>query len=362
MSALPRRIPPCILGVASIVAAATGSVAAAADVRTTGNWVVTITDLGELVPGGGSQAYGINEAGEIVGTAINASGQQVRPIWRNGAVIGFLDGARGVPYTWNSGRHAVGATIVNSKIACHVYWIPGASGPLPPLPGGSSCATSAFDVNVAGEMAGRAEGFDGVIRQTRPVTWLNGRIHRDLGMPPGARRAVASGINDLGHVVGHVTDAITGRIDAFVHRDRRYEKLQPLSDRFATYAIDINNRGDIVGTSDGGIAVVWKAGQGAPTVLPIPAGRYPHSVWHINDNGDVVGAVTALPPKSYSAVLWRNGEFMDLGHLAGGLESYGRGINNAGQVVGASTKDPPYTWRAVLWTVAPRAGSRPPRR
>ncbi len=146
---------------------------------------VTITNLGELTPGGGSAGYSINELGEIVGTAIGASGIQVRPIWNDGAVIGYLEGANGAPYTWNSMRHAVGEYVVNTKISCSRYWTPSSSGPLPPLPGGDNCATGGFDVNENGEMAGAAQAFDGTVRQTRPVTWKNGAIYRDLGMPPG---------------------------------------------------------------------------------------------------------------------------------------------------------------------------------
>lgn len=329
--------------------------------KTASNWVVTMTEIGPLVPGGESAAYSINELGEIVGTATNAQGIRVRPIWKDGAVIGFLEGVDGAPYTWNSNREAVGANIVNSKIGCSVYWIPGGSGQLPPLPGGDSCATYGYDVNEHGEMAGGAQGFDGTVRQSRPVTWKNGAVFRDLGMPPGAVRAVGSGINDQGDVVGHMTDA-SGKIDAFLYRNGQYTKLQPLTERFATYAIDINNNGDVLGTSDGGVPVVWKAGAAAPAVLPIPTGRYPHSVWHINDSGDVVGTVSAAPPAFYTAVLWRNGEFIELGQLPGGSESYARGINNAGTVVGVSTMDPPYSWRAVVWTVAPKqGGGKPPR-
>ncbi len=158
-----------------------------------------------------------------------------------------------------------------------------------------------------------------------------------------------------------MTDA-TGRINAFLYRNGQYSTLPPFTTRFATYAIDINNNGDILGTSDGGWPVVWKSGATAPTALPIPEGRYPREAWHINDSGDVVGTVTALPPAFNSAVLWRDGKFIDLGILPGGTESYARGINNAGTIVGASTMDPPYGWRAVTWTLAPTGSGKPPRR
>lgn len=180
-------------------------------VRTWGTWQITMTDLGALLPSGESSAYGINELGEIIGTSIDAAGHQARPIWVGNTIVDTLRGTRGTPYAWNNRRETVGVNIVNSKAACSVYWIPGvSSGQLPPLAGGRSCATTAYDVNAAGEMAGGAESNLPVL-QMRPVTWKNGLIFRDLGMPPGARSAYGKGINDTGDVVGDLTDAVTGR-------------------------------------------------------------------------------------------------------------------------------------------------------
>ena len=315
---------------AAVLATLTADAAAAANTVTTryGKWEITLTDLGALTPTGQSSAYSINELGEIVGTATDANGLMVRPIWSNGIVTGFLSGVQGTPYAWNSRHEAVGANVVNTKISCSMFWIPGLSGQLPPLPGGRSCATYAFDVNALGEMSGGAESSTPVL-QTRPVTWRNGIIYRDLGMPPGARHAVGSGINDNGDVAGHMTDAATGRIDAFLYSNGQYTVLPPLPGPFATYAIDINNNGDVAGTSNGGVPVVWKKGAAAPMVLPVPAGRYFHQLWRMNDNGDVVGSVSAPPPAFYSGALWRNGEFIDLGIWPGGIEAYARGVNNA---------------------------------
>lgn len=149
-----------------------------------------------------------------------------------------------------------------------------------------------------------------------------------------------------------MTDAATGRISAFLHSNGRYTALPSLPGPFATYAIDINNNGDIVGTSNGGIPVVWKRGATAPTILPLPEGRYPYEIWRINDMGDVIGSVSAVPPAFYSAALWRNGEFIDLGPGPGGLEAYAYGIDNGGTIVGAAVvNEPSYGRHAVTWTI-----------
>jgi uncharacterized membrane protein len=130
----------------------------------------------------------------------------LRPIWRNGVLIDNLDGTAGTPHSWDSQWHAVGEYVVNTKIACVVYWTPESSGPL----GGSECTSSAYDINEFGESAGSARFTVPTIHR-RVVTWTSGVIARDLGLPPGAREAVGTGINDHGDVVGYLTDAATGR-------------------------------------------------------------------------------------------------------------------------------------------------------
>lgn len=319
-----------------------------------GKWVITMTDLGVLAAGAGSEAYSINELGEIVGTATSPEGPTVRPIWKNGVLIDYLQGTGGTPYAWNSQRHAVGANVVSGRLTYHVYWLPGLSGDLPPLPGGRAYATTGVDVNAYGEMSGSSETTTPTL-QTRPVTWLNGVINRDLGMPLGARSAAGSGINDQGDVVGYMTDAVTGRISAFLHSNGQYLALPSPSGASNTYAIDINNKGDILGRTQENLPIVWKRGATAPTILPIPAGRSLQELWRINDNGDVVGSITGVWPVYYSAALWRNGQLIELGGWPGtGVASHARGINNAGTIVGASDVLGMY-YHAVTWQVTAKS-------
>jgi uncharacterized repeat protein (TIGR01451 family) len=307
--------------------------------RPQGGWSVTITPLPD-----GSKAHSINEAGEIVGEGLSGDGRTIRPIWLAGQVIGYFEGIAGNPYSWDNQRHAVGRHVVNSKISCNVWWTPTASGQI------DACNGSAYDINETGESAGSAR-FTTPSIHSHTVTWREGTIYRDLGLPPGARESQGAGINDRGDVVGNLTDASTGRIEAFVHRDGQYTRLQSLPGNYASYAWDINNHGDIVGTSNGGVPVIWKRGSTVPTVLPVPPGRYPRSVARINDDGDIIGTTTGIYPIANEAVMWRNGEFIALGVLPTGSESYAYDINNAGVVVGTSTTGSPYGWHAVTWQV-----------
>lgn len=328
-----------------LVVGASSAAAQAVSISHQGPWAITMT----VLPGG-TRANSINELGEVVGEGLSADGLTIRPIWLDAAVIGSFDGIAGNPYSWDSNRHAVGIHIVNSKISCNVWWTPAASGQF------DECTGGAYDINESSESAGSARFTTPAVHR-HVVTWKAGVIHRDLGLPPGAREAQGAGINDRGDVVGSLTDAQTGRIEAFVHQDGQFTRLQSLPGQYASYAWDINNHGDIVGTSNGGVPVIWKSGSTVPTVLPIPAGRYPRSVARINDNGDIVGTATGLYPVSNSAVLWRNGEFIDLGVLPTGSEAYAYDINNDGVIVGTSTTGSPYGWHAVTWSVAPATGA-----
>lgn len=187
---IPRLRMACA---SSIVLVALAASVATAQTTTTrqGKWRITMTDLGAQVATPGlifDSATSINELGEIVGTGME-NGLRVRPIWKDGNVVGRLEGADGRPYVWNSKREAVGVNVVNTKISCHVYWLPdGRSGPLPPLPGADTCTAGAYDVNEGGEMVGAASQFP---TSHRPVTWRNGAIYRDLGMPPARARQSA---------------------------------------------------------------------------------------------------------------------------------------------------------------------------
>jgi uncharacterized membrane protein len=85
-------------------------------------------------------------------------------------------------------------------------------------------------------------------------------------------------------------------------------------------AEDIDNRGQIAGES-----CIWDHGE----VMVLP----PFGVRQINDRGVVVGT-GSFAPNRLRAVIWEQGQLVDLGVPAGLFDSRGRGINNRGQVIG----------------------------
>jgi probable HAF family extracellular repeat protein len=126
-------------------------------------------------------------------------------------------------------------------------------------------------------------------------------------------------------------------------------------------ATAINDRGDIVGRndvlSDGQIAmhaVLWKDGQTIDLGM-LPGGEYSYATG-INNRGQVVGVSQTTggncDPFPFTACehgfLWENGVMTDLGAIAGAF-SQATAINDRGQIVGSSTTTASGDSHAVLW-------------
>lgn len=70
----------------------------------------------------------------------------------------------------------------------------------------------------------------------------------------------------------------------------------------------------------------------------------------INENGQAVGGSYLASSEDIHAVLWEDGNIVDLGVLElGAKESQARGINESGHVVGVS-QTASGNWHATLWT------------
>ena len=112
----------------------------------------------------------------------------------------------------------------------------------------------------------------------------------------------------------------------------------------STYSIatGINNVGQVVGYSEIGtteVAMEWSGGQAF--ALPGPPGSEYSYANGINSAGQVVGE-SPVGGVRY-ATEWSGGQAFALPRLPGSVASYATGINNAGQVVGESSD-----WRRIL--------------
>jgi probable HAF family extracellular repeat protein len=259
----------------------------------------TAVDLGTLAtpPGFGtySQAYDINDAGQVVGVS---SAPQLIP----------------TPRGHDLAAHAV-------------LWDKGVITDLGTLGGDFSFATG---INPAGEVVGSSlllpapnnTGEDAFL-------WRNG-VMTDLGTL-GGNESVAYDINPRGQVVGNSFTA-TGATNVFLWQKGVMTDLgfEPYTHE---HPVGINPAGRIVG---GG--TLWV--NGVMTDLGSLGGCCT-SAHAINAAGQVVGLSYLPGSEEYHAFLWDKGVMTDLGTLGGNSDA--RGINARGQVVGISGN------RAFVW-------------
>ena len=118
-----------------------------------------------------------------------------------------------------------------------------------------------------------------------------------------------------------------------------------------------NNRGQIVGTSNlpgGQICHPFLWDKGVLTDLSTLGGETGFPNW-INDRGVIAGKAD-LPgpaPQNHDAVIWKNGEIVDLGTLPGDACANAYFVNSKGDVVGTSESNElcrvPTGEHAFLW-------------
>jgi probable HAF family extracellular repeat protein len=177
----------------------------------------------------------------------------------------------------------------------------------------------------------------------------------DLGTLGGAQ-STACGNNDSGQVTGSAATA-TGQVHTFLWQAGVMTDLGTLPGKLFSEGRALNNRGEIAGdaSNTGGppfAAAMWGS-QGGIVALPrLPGGPAAFAI-NINNRSEVVGASRNLV-RDLHAVIWKDGTVTDLGTLLStDHQSIARSINNRGQVVGNSSPafgdPPPPPVRAFFW-------------
>src|SRR5215470_11444708 len=293
----------------------------------------TLTDLGALPGVNSSAAIAINAGGWVLGESQNGliepvTGfpQQRAVVWKDTQLIEL--GTLGVNAVFPQTLNSVGQVVGNAP----------------------NTVPDPFSLF-------------GLPTQIRAFLWQNGLIE-DLGTL-GGPDAFPFSINERGEIAGMsytnaTPNATTGMptLEPFQWENGKMISLGTLGGTVgspgAQGSIMINNRGQIIGTSDlvgdqAAHGFVWQ--NGVMTDLGTFGGVNSFPVW-INDVGEIVGeadlvgsAVTHL----HHAFLWKNGVMTDLGTL--GSTSHAEAINSRGQVVGRSRLGDPSTilQHAFLW-------------
>ncbi|HEX9059306.1 MAG TPA: X2-like carbohydrate binding domain-containing protein [Clostridia bacterium] len=287
-------------------------------------------DLGTL--GGSSDiwAYGINNSGQVVGTAHLSGDLEHAWKWENGEMTelrtlgGSNAGAKGI----NDKGQAVGEAQTLDGLYHACIWENGEIIDLGILDGNSY----ANGINDKGQVVGTTCLSDG---SEHAWIWENGKI-TILGTL-GGRYSFANGINDKGQVIG-ASCTSDGYCHACIWEDGKVTDLGTLGGSTSN-AQGINNKGQVVGraqlSDNSEHAFIWEDGKMAD--LGALGGEYSMANG-INDKGQVVGTFVIPNDSYYNSVhawIWENGKVTELGNL-GGDYSEANGINDKGQVAGYS--------------------------
>ncbi len=343
-----------------------------------------ITDLGTL-GGTYSYAYGINDSGQVVGTAYTTSVdgaeyyQHAFLYSGNGPMqdLGTLPGG-----TWsyasginNSGQIVGGAQTPTT--AAHAFLYNG-SGPMQDLGtlSGGTYDSFANAINNSGQVVGRSDWYSPGGTQTHAFLYSGSGPMQDLTTSIGRDRAY--GINDSGQVVG---SAWNDQGDSYAFRTSPNSPINPATDNLGTLggsvsgANGINNSGQVVGfayTSIGSYnhhAFLY-SGSGPMQDLGtlgtyinynnVPIER---SVAHgINNSGQVVGEAMTSSAAFHAFLYSGSGPMQDLNNLivptSGLTLTRANAINDKGQIVGSGT-NPAGQTRAFLLSPLATVPSEP---
>lgn len=318
------KIQACFLGIASLLLAATGHAANPYSYYISS---ITATDLGTL-GGAESKAMDINNAGEIVGWAENASGVQRAFLFSGGSMqdIGYLFRGK---------------------------------------------ASRASGINNVTEVVGHAVlGTD-----PKAFHWHNGTVtllqDKWSGFPKSstASFSYATAINDYGHIVGTAYGAGTPSFAMYwvTPTSTPVKIVDNPSANLNSRAFDINNAFQITGY-DLSYSVVNREGfvyQWSQQYKDIPPPGLAAGVLHydenrpygINDHGHVTGAYRRLESDNQhynQAIIWHGNSASSytLGQLSPGTDTAGKEINNQQFVCGeaeAKTLNGGITDAAFIW-------------
>jgi probable HAF family extracellular repeat protein len=213
-------------------------------------------NLGKLGGGEYSSASGINDAGEVAGTA-NIATSMVPFVWTStGGLrrIPLLPGVNcGQAFGINRYGHVAGYSSGPNGAKAFLWTRSGGVHNLGVLPGGNY--SRACDINDLDEVAGTSGSAAG----DRAVLWTTTGNVRDLGTLPGDTSSEASAINNNGDIVGYSKGPRGMR--AFLWTEATgMQDLGVLSGGNSSRALGINDMGAVVGSStssSGDRAFIW---------------------------------------------------------------------------------------------------------
>ena len=296
-------------------------------------------------------AQNLNNLGHVSGYSQNVASGEIRGTMWNGSTwsdLGKLPGAgtQDVGYAINDHDQVTGISQFTPELYKPVRWDNGVAVGLDRLPG-DAWISRGNAINDNGQVTGEAWASENGPANWHAVRW-DGNAITDLGTLTGGSASFAQSINESGQIVG---DGYTANDDfdaaVFWNSDGSIHELQTLSGASSNgWATGINNLGQIVGITadaDGNSqSVFWASYTAAPVLLSVLSGYSGAVAADINDAGQIVGWATYDADNASHLILWDQGNFTDLSSLipaalaADGmsLSNYLTQINQDGAIVG----------------------------